>query len=130
MKKIILILLISAVFAGGFVVTAFAQLKDGEFTAQDDPDRQKYAASIKIKVEGGKIVKVEYDEMKGKDSKKTSAYVNNEMKKRNGVAWSDAVKKLEDALVAGQNPDKIDKVSGATGTHKRFIALSKKALKK
>ncbi len=130
MKKFLLISMMALILAGGAAVTAFAQLKDGEYTAQDEPDRQKYVAGIKIQVKDGKIVAVEYDELKGKDSKKKSSYVNDQMKKRNGIAWNDAVKKLEDALVAGQNPDKIDKVSGATGTHKRFIELSKKALKK
>jgi major membrane immunogen (membrane-anchored lipoprotein) len=111
-------------------VSVFAQFKDGEFTAKDRADRQGYVGEIKLVVEGGKIVKLEFDEVKGKDSKKASTYVNGEMKKRNGITWVEALEKIEANLIKIQDPDKIDKVTGATGLGKRVSELAKKALVK
>lgn len=130
MKKKIIILMMALVLVSLAAGVAFAQYKDGVFTVQDEPDRQKYVGGIRITVEDGKIVKVQYDERKGGDSKGKSGYVNNEMKKRNNISWSEAVEKLQEALVTVQDPDKVDVVTGATGSHKRFVELAKKALAK
>lgn len=130
MKKFLLITMMALVLVGGTAVSVFAQYKDGVFTAQDHPDRLKYVGNIKIEVRGGKIVSVEYNELKGKDDKRSSAYVNREMKKRNGITWSDAVDNLEKSLIKSQDPNKIDAITGASDSHRRFIALAKKALGK
>ncbi len=130
MRKALLVTIMALILAGGTAVTVFAQYKDGVFTAQDKPDRLKYVGHIKLTVKEGKIVAVEYDEVKGKDSKRKSNYVNTEMKKRNGLSWDEMAAKLEGALLSGQDPDKIDMITGATDTHGRFIALAKAALKK
>lgn len=124
-KNLFILIVLGLLFAG---VAAFAELKDGSFTAKDAADKQGYAGTIKITVSGGKIVKVEYDEFKGNDSKKASNYVNTEMKKRTGVAFAEAAKKLEAELVTDQNPGKVDKITGATGLSKRFVDLAKQAL--
>ena len=129
MKKTVIALLAVFILLFG-ASAAFAQYKDGEFTAKDRADKQGYVGDIKLMVEGGKIVKIEFDELKGKDSKKASNYVNGEMKKRNGITWVDALKKIEDNLLKTQDPDKIDKVTGATGLTKRVSELAKKALVK
>ncbi len=130
MRKALLVTIMALILAGGTAVTVFAQYKDGVFTAQDKPDRLKYVGHIKLTVKEGKIVAVEYDEVKGKDSKRKSNYVNTEMKKRNGLSWDEMAAKLEGALLSGQDPDMIDMITGATDTHGRFIALAKAALKK
>jgi major membrane immunogen (membrane-anchored lipoprotein) len=129
MNKTIIVLLAAVILLFG-AAAAFAQYKDGEFTAKDRADRQGYVGDIKLVVEGGKIVKIEYDEFKGKDSKKASNYVNSEMKKRGGISYIDALKKIEADLLKTQDPDKVDKVSGATGLTKRVSDLAKKALVK
>ncbi len=128
MKKIFFIIaVLGFLFAG---VSAFAQMKGGKYEAKDAADKQGYAGSIEIVVADGKIVKVDYTELKGKDDKKKNNYVNTEMKKRTKISFAEAVKKLETELVTVQNPDKVDVITGATGVSKRFVELAKKALPK
>ncbi len=128
MKKIFFVVAVFVfLFAG---VTAFAQMKGGKYEAKDAADKQGYAGSIEIVVADGKIVKVDYTEFKGKDDKKKNNYVNTEMKKRSKISFAEAAAKLEANLIASQNPDKVDAVTGATGLSKRFVELAKKALPK
>lgn len=96
------------------------------YTATDKPDERGWTGTIKITFENNKIVKVEYNETdKDKKLKTENVAYNTNMKKKSGIAWNDAVAKLQDGLVASQNPDQLDAVTGATGTTQRFVALAK-----
>jgi major membrane immunogen (membrane-anchored lipoprotein) len=111
---------------------AFAQLKDGKFSAKEPKaDERGYTAEITITVKGGAITKIDYNESKaGKSSKWADAAYNANMKKVSGTAWSDAVKALEADLQKKGAPDAVDAVSGATELSARFKALAVEALAK
>lgn len=96
--------------------------EDGTFTGKSQRDERGAYGSIKIEVEGGKIVRATYDEFNEDDSKKDESY-----------AYQPAItaqKTLEERLVKTQDPDEVDNVSGATGTWEKFKEASKDALKK
>lgn len=111
---------------------AFAELKDGKFSAKETKaDERGYTAEITITVKGGKIAKIDYNESKGgKSSKWADASYNTNMKKVSGVAWADAVKALEADLQKKGAADSVDVVSGATQVSGRFKALATEALAK
>jgi major membrane immunogen (membrane-anchored lipoprotein) len=106
-----------------------AEFKDGAFTAKDTVDKRGYTGEIKLTVEKGTITKVAFEESKGgKNPKRTDKNYNSLMKKTTKVSWAEAVAKYEEALLKTQDPAKVDKVSGATDAHKRFVALAAIAL--
>jgi major membrane immunogen (membrane-anchored lipoprotein) len=110
---------------------AFAAWKDGVFTAKEDKaDERGYVADVKVTVAGGKIDKIEYNEVKGTSSKWTDKAYNANMKKLSGVAWNEAVMALEADLLKDQAVDKVDSISGATELSARFKGLAAQALAK
>ena len=129
MSKKILTVASLLLLVGAF---AFAELKDGKFSAKETKaDERGYTAEMTITVKGGKIAKIDYNESKGgKNSKWADASYNSNMKKVSGVAWSDAVKALEADLQKKGAADSIDAVSGATQVSGRFKTLAAEALSK
>ena len=111
---------------------AFAELKDGKFSAKEaKADERGYTAEMTITVKGGKIAKIDYNESKGgKNSKWADASYNANMKKVSGTAWADAVKALEADLQKKGASDAVDAVSGATELSARFKALAAETLSK
>jgi major membrane immunogen (membrane-anchored lipoprotein) len=111
---------------------AFAAWKDGVFSAKEEKaDERGYVADVKVTVAGGKIDKIEYNEVKGgNNSKWADKAYNANMKKISGVAWSEAVMALEANLIKDQTVDKVDTVSGATELSARFKRLVAQALAK
>jgi sex pheromone cAD1 len=127
MKKILSLCIVLAL-AVPFVM---AEYKDGTFTAKDKADQRGYTGDIKLTIEKGKITKVVFEETKGgKTPKRTDKNYNKFMKDKTKVSWAEAVVKYEEALLKIQDPAKVDKVSGATDAHKRFVALAAAALPK
>ncbi|MGI6189104.1 MAG: FMN-binding protein [Clostridiales bacterium] len=105
--------------------------KDGTYQAEDpDFDDRGWKAQIQIKVEGGKIKDVVYDEVnqEGKKKSEDEDYHKN-YKEQRDVELLDAYDKLQKSLVDKQNPDAVDTYTGATSTTAKFKALAKEALK-
>ena len=97
--------------------------------AESQPDERGYKGVVEITYEDGKIAKVVYNEI-GKDgkTKKEDEGYNTEMKKVSGVSAKEAAEQLEKALVETQDIEKVDTVSGATGTSELFKTLAKEAI--
>jgi len=103
------------------------------YTAEEEEKgKLGYIGKISIGYEAGQIVAVTYDERDKKNkSKRDSAYVNTEMKKKNGkISWAEAVIELENQLVEKGDLEQIDSVSGATELSKRFKNLAENAIRK
>ena len=105
--------------------------KDGTYQAEEpDFDDHGWKAQIQIKVEGGKITDVVYDEVNqgGKKKSEDQDYQSN-FKEQRDVDLLDAYDKLQKSLVEKQDPDAVDTYTGATGTTSKFKALANEALK-
>lgn len=109
-----------------------AELKDGTYTAVGLASRG-WVPQVDITVEGGKIVAVTYNEYHQEDNrgKKTDEAYNTSWKERYPEAdLAKAIDTLEAALLAKQDINAVDTVSGATGASNNFKNLTKKALGK
>ncbi len=108
-----------------------ASFKDGHYDAKSEEDDNGYSSTIDIVVKDGKIDSVVYDELDENGGKKSEDedYASL-MKDVSGTTPAEAYEQLENALVKTQNPDKIDAVSGATGSSETFKKLAKEALDK
>ncbi|SDY78131.1 FMN-binding protein [Tindallia californiensis] len=88
-----------------------------------------HKAVIEITRENGEIVAVNYNEVyEDGGSKKEDEDYNANMEAGSGIAFVDAVAELEEALIAAQDPEAVDVVSGATSSHGKFVELAKEAL--
>lgn len=125
---IVLILVLTMVV--GCQQDSKVKYKDGNFTAESQPDERGWKGVIEIEVEDGKIVEVDYDEINEEGQKKSEdeEYVK-AMEGASGVTPENAYEQLENALIKTQDPDKIDGVSGATSSSESFKRLAKEALK-
>lgn len=111
--------------------TETATYKDGTYQAEEPEfDDHGWKGQIQIKVEGGKITEVNYDEVneEGKKKSEDTEYHEN-FKNQKNVDLLDAYDTLEKGLVEKQNPDAVDTYTGATGTTEKFKTLAKEALK-
>ncbi len=107
------------------------KFKDGIYSAEEAKfDEHGWKAVTTIIVKGGKIERAFYDEINNDKQIKSldQEYATN-MKKQTKENPLDATTKLSVSLIKNQDPEKIDAVSGATGTSDRFKNLAKKALK-
>jgi len=105
--------------------------KDGTYTAEEPEfDDHGWKAQIEIKVEGGKITEVNFDEVnqEGKKKSEDTEYIER-FKQQKNVDIVDAYDTLEKGLVEKQDPDAVDTYTGATGATEKFKALAKEALK-
>lgn len=111
--------------------TGTVTYKDGTYTAEEsDFDDHGWKGQIEIKVEGGKITEVNYDEVNQEGNKKSedTGYIDN-FKQQKNINLPDVYDTLEKGLVEKQNPDAVDTYTGATGTTQKFKTLAKEALK-
>lgn len=108
-----------------------AEYKDGNYTAETQPDDRGWKGVIDITVKDGKITEVDYDEYNEAGEKKSDdeEYAKS-MEGASGVSPADAYEQLEDSLTKTQDPDKIDAVAGATSSSDWFKELAKEALNK
>ena len=105
--------------------------KDGTYQAEEpDFDDHGWKDQIQIKVAGGKITGVVFDEVnqEGKKQSEDQDYQSN-FKEQRDVDLLDAYDKLQKSLVEKQDPDAVDTYTGATGTTSKFKALANEALK-
>lgn len=108
-----------------------SKYKDGEFDAVGDIDENGYKGTISIHIKDGKISSVNYDEITKDGEKKSEdeSYAGI-MQDVSGIKPAEAYEQMENALVKTQDPDKIDAVTGATGSSETFKKLAKEALGK
>lgn len=105
--------------------------KDGTYQAEEaDFDDHGWKGQIEIKVEGGKITEVNYDEVnqEGKKKSEDTEYQEN-FKQQKNVDLTDVYETLEKGLVEKQDPNAVDTYTGATGTTQKFKTLANEALK-
>ncbi|HHY41268.1 MAG TPA: FMN-binding protein [Thermoanaerobacterales bacterium] len=103
---------------------------DGVYFAQKaDFDDHGWKAMATVIVKDGKITEVFYDEINEEDTLKSfdPEYAAN-MKNKSGTTPLDAYNKLEQDLIAKQNPEQVDAVTGATHSSDTFKELVKEAL--
>lgn len=109
-----------------------AAFKDGEYKGTyDKMDSHGWKPQIDIKIEGGKITKVDFDNVNkdGKLKSQDEAYEAS-MKKAKNIGPKEYTPKLDQQLVDSQDAEKIDGVTGATSSSNEFKALSKAVLEK
>lgn len=100
-------------------------LADGEYRGhyEDEPDDpSKSSVDVKIVVQAGKIIACESEEKEG-DGKIKDEHYGEKMGEANFVLAQKAlagIKAYPDKLLEVQDPEKVDGVSGATISLKRF----------
>lgn len=104
-------------------VIAGAAMQDGTYTLEEkDLDDNGWKVSMEITVEDGKIVSSDYDytneegQLKSEDEGYQEA-----MSDKVGVGPQEFIKQLNDGLVATQNAQEVDIVTGATSSSEAFI---------
>ncbi len=102
---------------------------DGIYAAETQPDARGYIARLEIQFVNDRIQAVRYDEVQ-KDGN-TITYRKSE-DPAYGERWGMDVPALyqsfADALVAAQDPNGVDGVSGATSAHQKFVELANRIL--
>lgn len=94
-------------------------------------DDRGWKQVVEVTFDGDKIVAVDTDyENEAGELKSEDAEYNTNMKEKSGVSAAEAMELLEADLVAKQDPNEVDVVSGATGTSEGFIELAKEAVAK
>lgn len=111
--------------------------QDGVYEVQTEPDYEKYYTKATVTIEGGKITSVDwtiYDE--GNDNVpfdseyyKILAPYGAVYEQQGKDDWAGS-RGYTDALIESQDVDKVDAVSGATWTNKKFKEIVKMALEK
>lgn len=97
------------------------KLSDGEFYGESLADDYGYKHTAKITIQNGKIVSIEYDEIKNGHSKQTdTAYCSQMNAHQPKSAPSLTYPAYEKALLDSQNLMKIDAITGATYSLYRF----------
>ena len=132
MKKIISLVLIIAMLMAVVIGCSNDKSKfaDGVHTAEGELDENGWKPSITITVKDGKIEDVDYDEVNDQGMLKSEDedYAAT-MESVSGITPEDAYEQLEKALKSSQDVDKVDAVSGATGSSEQFKKVAKEALK-
>lgn len=129
LRNLFMVFLMVLIVLGGCQQNKKLQYKDGVFKAESDRDENGWKSIINIMVEDGQITEVDYDEENSKGEKKSADKdYSKSMEDASGISPSDAYEQLEKALINTQDPQKIDAVTGATGSSGNFKELAGKAL--
>ncbi len=101
------------------------------FTAEDSFDDHGWKGQIAVTFDGDDIVTVDFEEVnkQGKKKSQDEGYTT-QMKAVSGIGPGEAMQQLEAGLVAKDDPEAVDVVSGATATSKRFTDLARQAVGK
>lgn len=102
---------------------AGAPLKDGTYSLKEkELDSHGWKATMSITVKDGKITKSDYNyvDKDGKLKSDNAAY-EKAMKAKNGIGPKEYIPKLNKALVASQDAQQVEAVSGATESSDHFI---------
>lgn len=97
-------------------------LKDGFYEGRSGKDNYGYEHVITFEVANGKIIKVNYDEIKGENGKKFDENYWENM----GINLSKVYEKYEKQLIEKQNMMDLDQVAGASySLYRMRLAFSK-----
>lgn len=110
---------------------AEAPAEDGAnvVTVESDFDERGWKQVLEVTFDGDKIVDAKFDYInKDGQLKSEDEEYNQNMKEKSGVSAAEAVVQLAEDLVAKQDPDAVDVVTGATGTSEGFKELAKQAV--
>lgn len=106
-----------------------AAYKDGTYTVKGDTDERGWTPEVTVVVKNGKVSEVKYDEVRGMYKSEDTEYHKN-FKDAKNVDLLETYKKFGENLVAAQSADKVDTVTGATGSFTNFKALAAEAMEK
>ncbi|MCX7749526.1 MAG: FMN-binding protein [Clostridia bacterium] len=130
MKKLLAVII--SVFLAASLMTGCAKneaaFKDGDYSAKSDPDERGNYGEMKIKVSDGKIAEVDFKEFTPKGPKDENYGKGNEENYKKAQDALKAAKTYGPKLIETQDVEKVDLISGATGSHTLFKDLAKKAL--
>lgn len=103
--------------------------KDGTYTGQSDFDERGWKVVHTITIKDGKIAESDFGN-EDKDGKKKSdnEEYNKSMKEKSGISSKEATEKLNAELLATQNVDEVEVVTGATHSSENFTAATKALL--
>jgi major membrane immunogen (membrane-anchored lipoprotein) len=103
--------------------------EDGTYTGETEFDSHGWKGVVEIKVTGGKIAQVDYDELNEEGEKKSEDEEYKEMwQGQAGINADEAYPGYENDLLESQDIEQVDVISGATATHATFTQVVKKAL--
>lgn len=97
-----------------------ASFDDGTYTGESQPDDNQQYGQVKLTVENGKIKSADYKEFDGTGNPKDSSYPYQ-------LALQ-AFDEFEKRLVETQDPEKVDNVTGATGSWGKFKEAANAAI--
>lgn len=106
-----------------------ADLEDGTFNAEGEPDERGYTGQIEITVEGGEITTVDYDEVsedgtaKSEDDEYAEKY-----KAVSGFTPAEVYEQLKADLMEKQDPNAVEIISKATISSEQFKTLAQEAM--
>lgn len=99
--------------------------------AVDSFDDHGWQGRIAVTFDGGRIKSVAFDEFnKGGRLKSRDAAYAKQMEPASGTTPAKAIAELVQRLVAAQDPEKVQAVTGATTTSDRFKKLAREAMAK
>lgn len=135
MKKLLLlgliVILTISIIVGCAEKPAAAKFEDGSYSAESELDDHGWKGVIEITVKDGLITSVDYNEVNAEGQLKTEdTEYSDTMKSVSNISPAEAYEKLEASLVDQQDVDKVELVSGATGSAELFKELAKQALGK
>ncbi len=115
---------------------ARADYQDGVYFAESKPNERGYSAMIEIWVRGGMISHVHYDEIARNEAgeiteRKLYDYQYAQRWRNampNGISQLTAFPAFGQQLIATGDPDQVDVLSGATGSHEWFQEMAREAL--
>ena len=134
MKKIVSILvgglMAAALFAGCGSTAASSAYKDGTYKASyKDFDDHGWKSQVEVTIKDGKISDAKFDCVNADGKLKSQDADNNSsMKKVSKTSPEEFQPKLAADLVAKQDIEKVDSVTGATNSSNDFKKLAKAAL--
>lgn len=101
-------------------------LKDGSYRAEyDKADERGWKAFVEVTVEGGQMTAATFDYENADGAMKSAdEEYNTKMKEIAGTSPAEFSPVLAEALVASQDPAKVDVVTGATSSTNDFTTLA------
>ena len=101
--------------------------KDGTYTAKGDTDENGWTPEVEVTVKSGKVTEVKFDEVRGMYKTEDSEYQKS-FKDATDIELNEIYKKFAQNLITAQDINKIDTVTGATGSFDTFKTLASKAI--
>ncbi|HHT73263.1 MAG TPA: FMN-binding protein [Firmicutes bacterium] len=125
-RTIGIVIVILAVLGLALYMNAQRQMgpnwNDGTYTGESQRDERSQYGKVDLMIKDGRITQVDYEEYDSDGNPKGASYPYQEA--------IEAQSTLEQRLIETQDPEKVDNVSGATGTWNKFKEAAAAALEK